>query len=480
MQINHYGAVDGVTGSCHELMLDQHNSVLVDCGLFQGNEQGGEASADRLAIEFDLAPVKAVLITHAHIDHIGRLPFLLAAGFRGPIYATPATCHLLPLMIEDAMKVGVTRDRDIILACLRRLQRQLVPVEYRTWHTLHLGPWQVRVKFQPAGHILGSAYIECEVITSADSRTRVVFSGDLGAPYAPLLPAPKSPYRADLLVLESTYGDRLHEGRHARTKQLQRVIERALANGGTVLIPAFSLGRTQELLYEIEQIIYRAGHGTAHTGDKHGALWEAIDVVVDSPLAARLTDSYKQYRDLWDKEASRKVNQGRHPLSFENMLTVSSHADHLRVVNYLASSHKPAIVIAASGMCSGGRIVDYLRRLLPEPDTDILFVGYQAEGTPGRDIQQYGPKGGYVMLNGEKVWIRAGVHTLSGYSAHADRDNLVRFVKRIRQQPKTIRLVHGDMSAKLALKRELEKFLPPGCAQIPDYGKMAAPTENET
>ena len=226
MEILHHGGGEGVTGSCHQLVIDSHNSVLVDCGLFQG----AEAKANQeLAIEFDISSVRALLITHCHIDHVGRIPYLLAAGFEGPILATEATAALLPLVIEDALKVGVTRNASMIKACLKRLQQQLVAVAYGAWHavTLH-GASQLKVRFKPAGHILGSAYIECDVIPADESKQRVVFSGDLGAPYTPLLPAPKSPYGADIVVLESTYGDRLHQGRKERQLALRGVLEKRL------------------------------------------------------------------------------------------------------------------------------------------------------------------------------------------------------------------------------------------------------------
>jgi metallo-beta-lactamase family protein len=303
-----------------------------------------------------------------------------------------------------------------------------------------------------AGHILGSAYIEFDV-----AATRVLFSGDLGAPYTPLLQAPKSPYKADILVLESTYGDQDHLGRRTRRMQLKQTVEKALRDGGTILIPAFSMGRTQELLYELEQIIHRSGL----------PLWEQLDVVVDSPLAAKFNRHYRSLSALWDKEARQRKEEGRHPLAFDHLITVESHADHLRLVQHLQRSGRAAIVIAASGMCSGGRIVNYLKALLPDKRTDLLFVGYQAVGTPGRDIQRYGPRGGYVLLDNERIDINAAVHTLGGYSAHADQKNLVDFVKRMRHKPKQIRIVHGDLSAKRVLQKLLQALVPDAEVLIP-------------
>lgn len=474
MQIQHHGAVNGVTGSCHQLHVDEQHSLLIDCGLFQGAETSGNNSSDNLAIEFDISTVQALIVTHCHIDHVGRIPYLLAAGFKGPIYATTATAKLLPLVIEDALKVGVTRNKSIIRACLKLLNNQLVSIAYKSWHTLSLATEmtkeeaKVKIKFQPAGHILGSAYVEIDIGVAQGSAKgtkshRVVFSGDLGAPYAPLLPAPKSPYRADTLVIESTYGDKNHQSRKDRTKNLQRIIEKAVEDNGVVLIPAFSIGRTQELLYELEQIIHRQGNKLGPKSSSN-ELWQTIDIIVDSPMAAKFTEKYQEFKDLWDKEAKREISMGRHPLNFEQLYTVDSHNEHLETIAYLAKLNKPAIVIAASGMCSGGRIVNYLKEFLSNKTADILFVGYQAHGSLGRDIQQYGNlskrKTGYVFIDHQRIDINAGVHTISGYSAHADQKGLINFVKRMRYKPERIIIVHGDERAKQLLAQKYCRIFP--------------------
>ena len=460
MQVIHHGAKDGVTGSCHQLILDERNSLLVDCGLFQGAESSeNQANSGTVELNFPIDTVQALLVTHCHIDHVGRIPYLLAAGFKKKIYCSEATAQLLPLVLEDAIKVGMTRDRGLIRSFLKHIERMIIPVPYGQWIEIPCEengvPQTIQIKFKPAGHILGSAYIEI-LRKRGRERKKAIFSGDLGAPYTPLLPAPRAPYSADLLVLESTYGNRTHEGRKKRRKILQQVIENCFLNRGTVLIPAFSIGRTQELLYEIEQIIHQNGDRFA----AKGIIWEDLDIIVDSPLAAKFTQVYRNLKECWDKEALRKVYQGRHPLSFEQLWTVSSHEEHQRTVAYLKSSGRPAIVIAASGMCTGGRMLNYLKALLEDARTDILFVGYQAQGTPGRAIQKYGARHGYVELEGKKYDIRAGVYTISGYSAHADQDNLFRFVKRMRKKPSEIRLVHGDYDAKQSLRELLQKEFP--------------------
>jgi metallo-beta-lactamase family protein len=447
LSLLHHGAVSGVTGSCHELRLADGQSVLVDCGLFQGAETSSKGtSAGRLEIDFPIDQLRALVVTHVHIDHVGRIPYLLAAGFRGPILCSSASALLLPLVLEDALEVGFTRNRALIDRFLEQIRKQVVALPHKEWHSVIAGDPGLRVKLSPAGHILGSAYVELEVKQGGEKR-KVVFSGDLGAPYAPLLPAPRSPYGADVLVLESTYGDRNHEGRKDRRQRLQAVCEHAFGNKGTVLIPAFSIGRTQELLYELEEIIHRNRRRPAAPGID----WDDLDIVIDSPLAADFTSVYVQLKEYWDREARRKLAAGRHPLDFEQLTTIDDHATHLRTVDYLAKTARPAIVIAAAGMCSGGRIVNYLKAMLSHPRNDVLFVGYQAAGTPGRAIQTYGPRGGYVDLDGRRIDIRAGIHTLSGYSAHADQKDLLNFIGRMRNKPSQIRLVHGEATAKQAL-----------------------------
>lgn len=452
----HHGAAEGVTGSCHELRLTKEFGILIDCGMFQGGDHSPDGASEYLPeIEFPIDHIKALVVTHVHLDHVGRIPYLLAAGFTGPIYCSEPSAVLLPLVLEDAVKVGVTRNRRMLERFIERLKRLIVPVPYGEWRDIETGSdAELAIKLQPAGHILGSAYVQCRV-TVAGSQQVIVFSGDLGAPYAPLLPAPRSPWRADVLVLESTYGDRLHEGRRQRRFRLQAIIETALQDRGVVLVPAFSIGRTQELLYELEDIIHRNRDRFAAAG----LPWEDLEIIVDSPLANKFTEVYRKLKTFWDGEANRRVRAGRHPLSFEQMTVIDEHEDHLGAVDYLRRKARPCVVIAASGMCSGGRIVNYLKALLGDARTDILFVGYQAEGTPGRDIQQYGPRGGYVVLDGERYDIRARVHTVAGYSAHADQQNLVNFVKRMRVRPTEIRLVHGEENARTELAKVLREDL---------------------
>ena len=460
-KIDHHGGAQGVTGSCHQLWFDHKHSLLVDCGLFQGQEVDDDLPAlERLSIDFPIETIEALVVTHVHIDHIGRLPYLLAAGFRGPIICSPPSAHLLPLVIEDALKIGFTRNKVLIERFLDQVNQQLVVLPYKQWHSLlDQNGLAVKVRLQRAGHILGSAYIEVDYRSAVHGELsqregnhtsqRIVFSGDLGAPWTPLLPAPRSPYRADILVLESTYGDRLHQHRRERSQQLAQLIEHAMHRKGHIIIPAFSIGRTQELLYELEHLLHQA---------EPDSVLKELEVIVDSPLAAKFTQSYRELKEWWDKEAWRRYRQGRHPLSFEELYTVDSHDKHLQTVNYLSRSQRSTLVIAASGMASGGRIVNYLKAMLGQSRHQILFTGYQAKGTPGADILRYGPAGGWVTLDGQRYDIRASVQQISGYSAHADQKDLVNFVRRMRDKPQEIRLVHGDNKARVALKGQLERL----------------------
>lgn len=276
----------------------------------------------------------------------------------------------------------------------------------------------------------------------------VVFSGDLGPANAPLLNPPTSPPRADSLVLESTYGDRVHLPAGDRVAKLEHVVCKTLENGGVTIIPAFSLGRTQDLLFELNNILEHYQRRLSCS------LIRKVDIIVDSPLATRFTEIYKQMSRYWGAEAQRVLQIDDQPLVFRNLKTVLDHQEHLDTVNEIDAGKLPAIVIAGSGMCTGGRVVSYLRRFIGRPTTDIVFVGYQAHGTPGYYIQS---KGDWVQLDGKRFQIRAAVHQLSGYSAHADQADLLRFVEEFETRPKHIRLVHGEPDAQAALIEQLHR-----------------------
>lgn len=455
----HHGAIETVTGSCHQLCMDAVNHLLIDCGSVQSAENSGVTG-----FGFSPASIRALLLTHVHNDHVGRIPELLASGYKGPIICSEPSAHLLPLVMEDIFGIQFGRDSAQVNRHLDAIGKRIIALPFDSWFELiATESLHCRVRLQRAGHILGSACIECDLTYPLENRSqRVVFSGDLGASNTPFLPAPRPPERADVLVLESTYGDRLHEDRNTRQGRLEQLIDKALEDKGTVLIPAFSLGRTQELLYELEDILHRKGLSGALAVDPASdeasmVDWPQLPIILDSPLASRFTRVYQSFSDYWSEDARERLQQGRAPLGFSQLITVDSHASHLQVVNYLTSTARPAIVIAGNGMCAGGRIVNYLKAMLGDSRHNVLFVGYQARGTPGAAIQMHGPRGGYVELDRERFDILAGVSTVNGYSAHADQAGLVAFVTGMDEWPAQIRLVHGEPTAKKSLGQVLER-----------------------
>ncbi|BBH47487.1 MBL fold hydrolase [Pseudomonas sp. KU43P] len=365
---------------------------------------------------------------------------------------------MLPLILEDAYKLTISSEPAQVTHYLAFIAELIVPIPFGQWHSVVDKPsLTCQIRLQRAGHLLGSAYVECEVVQSKGNH-RIVFSGDLGPEGNPLLRPLQPPERADLLVLESTYGDRLHSDRSNRQQQLEQIIERALQDRGTILIPAFSLGRTQELLFELEAILHRKallGDPPVIPGGGTFA-WSQLPIILDSPLAQRITAVYRQLHVYWNDEAKALMSQGRDPLGFNQLVCVDTHARHQQVVNYLKSTGRPAIVIAGNGMCSGGRIVNYLKAMLGDPRHEVLFVGYQAKGTPGAVIQASEGAEGFVQidLDGGMYDIRAKVATLGGYSGHADQAGLVRFAQGC--GARRVVLVHGEMRAKQALARALK------------------------
>lgn len=457
-KITHHGAHEGVTGSCHQVHLGDGRSLLVDCGLFQGREASGRSNA----IDFPVENVAALVVTHVHLDHIGRIPWLLAAGFDGPIFCSEPSAKLLPLMLEDAFKLMISRDQVDVERYLALVARRTVALPYGQWIALADQPG-CRVRLQRAGHVLGSAYVELDVKHRDEpGSTQIVFSGDLGSGRSALLKPPVPPERADVLVLESTYGNRLHGRSEDRVARLSRLIEQALEDQGTILIPSFSLGRAQELLADIETILRHKALGQGRGGVRDIVDWPQLPVILDSPLASRITQAYRDLQPWWNEEAQARAEAGQSPLAFPQLITIDNHEQHLRTVNYLSSTLRPAIVIAGNGMCSAGRIVNYLKAMLRHPRHNVLFSGYQAKGTPGAVIQAAEGAEGFlgIDLDGERYDISAGVATLEGYSAHADQAGLLAFVAGIDPAPSEVRLVHGEAKAKTALARALRTAHP--------------------
>lgn len=439
MNLTHLGGENTVTGSCHLLQINGLN-IMVDCGLAQGSDA---------QTPIDAWPVKPngidyLFLTHAHIDHIGRLPELVQKGFKGEIICSHPTKALLNPMLSDAMRFSDMPERTAG-SIAAAIDDQAWGFEYGERFDLDKG---IRFQLKRAGHILGSCFIRFE-----DEKTggSVLFSGDLGAADTPILHDPEIPEPADLVVMESTYGDRLHGDRTRRIEQLGRILTRALADSGKVFIPAFSLGRTQELIYEMDRLF---------SDPEYQQMFPALQgqkrppVFVDSPLGLEITKIYARLSEYWGREARELQRNGDHPIDFDGLYAVESHRDHLK----LCEAKGPAVILAGSGMCTGGRIVDHLQKGIEDPKNDILFVGYQASGTAGRTIQDHADEpGGYVHLDGDRKTIHAKVHILSGYSAHADQQGLVDWLASMPEKPGSVKLVHGERQAQAALSADLKK-----------------------
>lgn len=419
IKITHLGAKDCITGSCHLIETDPGSvasiNILVDCGRAQGDDP---------ELPFDQFPVppeaiQYLFLTHAHIDHIGRVPELIDAGFRGEIICTHATKALLLPMLRDAMSFSREQRGKHDKETLENLIDELSwGFELHKTCTLKQG---ITFKLGNAGHILGSCFILFTFPDQQGNPYRVIFSGDLGCTDTPILPDPDPPESCDLLILESTYGDRTHPSRKNRIETLRNLLHKALADKGIVYIPAFALGRTQELLYELDRIGLN------------------VPVFVDSPLGLEITEIYSRLEAYWDAESRDLKKHGDHPFDFKGLYAVRKYHDHKKLLTISG----PAVIIAGSGMCTGGRIVDHLEQGLNDPANDIVFVGYQAKGTPGRK-----------MIDG-KIPVKATIHTLAAYSAHADQQMLVNWVRSMPEPPGEIRLVHGDDDARKVLAKGL-------------------------
>ncbi len=437
-----------MTGSCH-LLRPAGLNIMVDCGTAQGND------TQLPMAEWPLKPAEIdyLFLTHAHIDHIGRLPELIQNGFAGEIICSHPTKALLVPMITDAMGFSGLDDS--------RIGRLAGKIDDLSWGFEYGQDFKLkkRVSFKlgRAGHILGSAFIRFSVAADGDDRPySVIFSGDLGCNNTPILPDPDPPDACDLLVLESTYGNRNHEGREDRLRTLGEKLIKALADKGKVFIPAFALGRTQEILFELDRLF-----NDAQWRKKFPQLSPTepgkppIPVFLDSPLGLEITGIYSRLAQFWDNESRSLQAEGDHPFDFDHLYAVSRYKDH----QALLAIPGPAIIIAGSGMCTGGRIIDHLENGLGKPENDIFFVGYQVRGTPGYDIIKYGQRpGGYIRLNNEKIYLRAHIERLTGYSAHADQQGLLAWVESMPQKPGRIKLVHGEYEAQKELGEQLIKL----------------------
>jgi metallo-beta-lactamase family protein len=441
--ITFHGAAETVTGSRHLLELGKKR-VLVDCGLFQGPRELREKNWDPLP--FDLDRLDAIVLTHGHTDHIGYLPRLARLGYRGPIYCTPGTKSLAKISLPDGGRIqeedakyhnshGTSRHQPAVPlfteADARKALKLLKEVNYFEWQEL---PGGASFQFKPAGHILGSAFAE---IFFKDGQ-RIIMSGDIGRYNRPILKDPYAPDFGEYLVVESTYGDRVHAQEDAKG-MIERILRRAFNDRACVLIPSFAIGRTQELLWHMNEL------------KKEGRL-PSMPIYVDSPMATAATLLYVKHKEDHDKELKIDMERGQSPFE-SHMVRFVRDSSMSKQLNHMKG---PMVVIAGSGMCSGGRIIHHLKHRIHDPATTLLFTGYQAKGTMGREILE-GTED--VYIHGQQIPVRAQIEKLNMLSAHGDSNELIQWMSSLKEPPKKTFLVHGEPHAQEALKARIEKEL---------------------
>lgn len=440
MKIQFYGAARTVTGSMHLIEING-SKILLDCGLFQGKRK--ESFERNRSFPFDAKTIDAVILSHAHIDHSGNLPHLMKAGFRGRIYATPATVHLSSIMLLDS---GHIQERQADFINLRNRERHLPPVDalYTQVDAMEVLPYFTPIKldtpFEPAngvtarfveaGHILGSAAIDL-TLEERGKKTRLWFSGDIGRRDLPIIRDPIFPVQTDYLLMESTYGDKPHRSPEEAYQEMKTVIGRALDKGGKVIIPAFAVGRTQELIYNLNRM-------------KEERALDATPVYIDSPLAINVTEIFKKHPECYDDETRAQIEAGHPALEFENIRYIHS-VEESKELNY---SRDAAIVISASGMAEVGRVVHHIKFAVENPRNTILIVSWQAPETLGRRLADREKK---VNIYGEQYRVAADVETIGGLSAHADGNTLVEYAMGVKQSAKKVFVVHGEERGALPL-----------------------------
>ena len=453
MKMHFCGAASGVTGSCH-LITTKNHKILLDCGQFQGGKT--QEALNYEPFPFDPKEIDYVILSHAHIDHCGRIPLLVKRGFRGQIYCTDATADLVDVMLKDSgyihEKEAEWKNRKAERAGKPLVKplytyndaveslKYLKPVLYDQLVELNE---DMKIVFNDAGHILGSAIIELWV-SEDDNVSKLVFSGDLGVKGRPILRDPVMIKKADYVIMESTYGNRLHEKNTKSIEDLIKIVIKTIERGGTVVIPSFAVGRTQELIYEFNRFYQER--------DEYRKILENLMVYVDSPMATNATEVFRRNAQVFDEETKQYILNGNNPLDFKNLTFTRTTEES----QYLNMDRHPKVIISASGMCEAGRIRHHLKHNLWNPKSSIVFVGYQAEGTLGRMIVE-GAKS--VMLFGEEIHVNAEIYNLEGFSGHADRDGLISWLAGFREKPSEIFLVHGEMESKFEFAKTIKKEL---------------------
>ena len=453
MKIKFCGATIGVTGSCHLLTTDRH-SVLLDCGQFQGNKEMDALNWE--PFPFDPEAIEAVILSHAHIDHCGRIPLLVKRGFKGDIYCTDATADLLQVMLLDSAyihekdaewqtKKNARTGKPPVepLYTVQDAERSLKLVKPILYDQLVELNDEMKIVFNDAGHILGSAITEIWV-TENDQTSKIVFSGDLGVTNRPILRDPKKIKKADYLIMETTYGGRLHPENATSIDRLIHIISDTVKRKGSVIIPAFAVGRTQELIYELNMFY-------EHHPEYHDFL-ENLNVYIDSPMATTATEVFRKNAQVFDDETKELILSGDNPLDFKNLIFTRSTQES----QALNMDRTPKIIISASGMCEAGRIRHHLKHNLWDAKNSIVFVGYQAEGTLGRALID-GVK--EVKLFGETIMVAAEIHNLEGFSGHADQNGLLDWLSGFQKIPKQIFLVHGEEQSKIDFAKIVQEKL---------------------
>lgn len=461
MNITFYGAAKTVTGSC-TMVEAAGKRFLVDCGMFQGKVTDQMLNYDDFP--FDINSIDFVILTHAHIDHSGRIPKLYKAGYTGPIYATNATVDLCSIMLADS---GHIQEKEI--EWVNKKRRRAGKKENEPMYTAQDGIDSMKLfkgvdynekvtidenisfTLVDAGHMLGSSIVLLDIAENGKTE-RVVFTGDLGNKNMPIIKDPTYIERADHLIMESTYGNRLHGKMEDQSERFIDILFRTVERGGNLIIPSFAVGRTQEILYEINKYAAK---------EEYKDKLKNIPVYVDSPLAVNATKIFEENPEYYDEEALEYLLKGDNPIEFDNLHLITT-SDESRALN---EDPTPKVIISASGMCEVGRIKHHLKHNLYRPECTVLFVGYQATGTLGEKIQTGAD---VVKIFGEEIAVKAEIEYLDAFSGHADRDGLLEFIDKMQDKPKNIFINHGEFISQQALKNYItEKFNIP--VTIPNY-----------